>query len=548
MAGYLRFALFLALATLVCVASGFAGDPLTIGIETSCPPANCSADPGFMGGSAGGQADFNSIGYPWTYNFETAKALTWSQNGNSYYAEFGYGGSFAMTGPGGVTFTGVITSGYAAVMGFQYVVAVRYSGQWSNGLYGYGGLSTFFDPASGTFREGFGATQVAYTKIHDFTGGQDGAGPYAGLTIDHAGNLYGTTSAGGAGYGEFGYGTVYKVASKGAGWTFSPLYNFSGGADGAHPFSRVMLGANGALYGTTIYGGTEKQGCPNGCGTVFSLRPPATVCTSAPCFWTEKVLYPFQGIDGQWPTGDLVSDQAGSIYGTTTGGGGMYGYDGVGVVYRLTTAGVENVLYNFPNTGCTNGAGPYAGVIFDAAGNLYGTTLYTGAGACGYGVVFQLTPSGSGWTENVLQTFQNGNDGSIPYAGLIMDQLGNLYGATSSGGPGGGGTIFEMQPKSNYWDFSTIDDLIGQGGGPEASLVMDNNGVFLYGTTVSGGAYGLGSVFEVGGGDIYDFTGGADGAYPHSNLVLDANGNLYGTTQAGGTNGWGAVFEITVSR
>ena len=247
------------------------------------------------------------------------------------------------------------------------------------------------------------AQAQTYTVIHNFTG-EDGADPLAGLTIDRAGNLYGTTYRGSA-----GYGAVYQLAHTGSGWVLNPLYSFTGGSDGALPYGRVIIGPNGTLYGTTAEGGNNS--CSGGCGAVFSLRPQPTTCATPPCPWAETVLYRFTGTDGAGPSGDLVFDQAGILYGTTFIGGGMGGNDGAGVVYKLTAAGVETVLFDFPETGCTVGADPFGGVIFDTAGNLYGTTRSTGAFGCGNGVVFQLSPSGSGWIENVLYTFQNGNDG-----------------------------------------------------------------------------------------------------------------------------------------
>ncbi len=393
------------------------------------------------------------------------------------------------------------------------------------------------------------AQAQTYNVIHNFTGA-DGSDPLAGLTIDQGGKLYGTTYAGGA-----GYGTVYMLAHNGSSWSFNSLYSFAGGSDGARPYGRVAFGRNGTLYGTTSQGGNSI--CANGCGTVFNLKPPPNaICGTAPCPRAKTVLYPFTGTDGAGPSGDLAFDQAGNIYGTTFIGGGMGGNDGAGVVYKLTTAGVETVLFDFPETGCTAGADPFGGVIFDATGNLYGATRSTGAFGCGNGVVFQLAPSGPPWMEHVLYTFQNGSDGSLPQAGLIIDQMGNLYGATGSGGTGGGGTVFEMMPPGHSWTFSTLYGFAGSGG-PQGNLIMDQAGN-LYGTTVSDGAHGFGSVFKLtssGGGtwtytSLYDFTGGSDGANPYSSLVFDAAGNLYGTASAGGTGsacsgGCGVIFEIT---
>jgi uncharacterized repeat protein (TIGR03803 family) len=388
------------------------------------------------------------------------------------------------------------------------------------------------------------ATPVAQAQtfhvLYTFTGGQDGGNPFAGLTLDKGGNLYGTAYGG-------GNGTVYKLTHKGSGWTFNPLYSFTGSSDGGNPKARVIFGPNGTLYGTTYYGGAYDL------GAVFNLRPSASACRTALCPWTETVLYSFEGSpsDGAHPGyGDLTFDQAGNLYGTTSYGGGY----GDGVVYELTPAGsgwTESVLYGFAGS---DGAAPANGVIFDGSGNLYGTTVQ--GGLSGDGAVFQLAPSaGSGWTESLLYSFNNGSDGSFPVAGLIFDHSGNLYGPTSDGGTGGQGTVFELTPVNGSWTYSVLYSLIAPPGGfqcgPWGTLVMDGAGN-LYGTTRCNGANNLGTVFKLtssGSGwtysSLHDFTGGDDGEYPYCNVILDANGNLYGTASAGGSGGDGVVWEIT---
>jgi uncharacterized repeat protein (TIGR03803 family) len=375
-----------------------------------------------------------------------------------------------------------------------------------------------------------------YTVIHNFTGGQDGADPQTGLTMDGAGNLYGTSDrAGGA-----GYGTVFKLASKGSSWVFSPLYSFTGGND-AYP-SGVILGSNGTLFGTTF-------GPPPG-GSVFNLRPSPRACTTALCPWTETVLYAFTGGNqGSNPSGEVVFDQSGNIYGATSYGGSGCSFPGCGVVYELMPSGggwTEEAIYAFSFAG---GAYPAGRLIFDGAGNLYGTT--TSAGAYGYGTVYQLEPSGGAWRENLLHSFQGGKDGSAPAAGLIFDQVGNLYGTTPLGSLGNG-TVFELTPSGGNWTFKLLYSFPGQnGGGPMASLTMDAAGV-LYGTTYGTGANNFGSVFKLtpsGGGwtytSLHDFTGGDDGNNPISNVLLHPNGKLYGTASGGGSQGFGVVWEIT---
>jgi uncharacterized repeat protein (TIGR03803 family) len=227
------------------------------------------------------------------------------------------------------------------------------------------------------------AQTQTFAVLHTFTGGQDGGNPWAGLTMDGAGNLYGTARYGGSN----GDGAVYQLKRAGSGWVFNSLYSFAGEPDGALPQDRVTFGPDGALYGPTAAGGTGG-GCSGGCGTVFKLRPSPTACKSALCPWTETVLYRFTGHpDGGGPSGEVSFDQAGNIYGTT-GNGGFYDQ---GTVYELTSSGsgwTDSILHSFFSGGAT----PWGGVILDKAGNLYGVTAASGP------VVYQLTYSqASGW-------------------------------------------------------------------------------------------------------------------------------------------------------
>jgi uncharacterized repeat protein (TIGR03803 family) len=405
-----------------------------------------------------------------------------------------------------------------------------------------------------------------FQVIHSFTGTHlDGADPEAGLIMDAGGNLYGTTAFGGH-YNcaiDFGCGTVFRLTHRNSVWILNPLYTFAaspGAYDGASPAGRVTFGPDGSLYGTTSFGGSGAcNGFGLGCGTVFNLKPPATACKTAVCPWTEAVLYSFGGgSDGALPQGDLIFDQPGNIYGTTTEGGIVScGRSGCGVVYKLAPANgqwTESILHRF--TGGSDGGSPYGGVISDKSGNLLGTTA--AGGAYGYGTVYELRPSGSGWTENVLFSFSGGTDGFEPLSGLIFDGSGNLYGSTSGGGSGGGGTVFMLSPSNGTWTFTLLYSFTGYAG-PYGSLVMDASGN-LYGTTFDDGAFKLGSAFKLSPGSngwtytsLYDFTGTSDGAEPISNLVFDASGNLYGTTWLGGVNygctaygpGCGVVFEVT---
>lgn len=368
-----------------------------------------------------------------------------------------------------------------------------------------------------------------YQVIYNFTDGRDGAVPEAGVTLDRAGNLYGTATEG----GNDQYGTVYKLKHSGSSWILSPLYSFAAGDDGYYPTARVIFGPNGTLYGTTSS------------GTVYNLRPPATFCRTVICFWNITVLADDLVEPGY---GDLLFDSSGDIYGTTTQGGA----NGYGEVFDLTPANgggyTESTVYSFDYD--SSGAYPQNGVVFDQAGRLYGTT-HDGGGGDEVGTVFQLTPhSGSSWTEATLYTFSERLDGGNPYAGVIFDSAFNLYGATSDSGPNNCGTIFEMGPE-NQWNYNVLYSFVN-GTGPRTSLTMDASGN-LYGTLYTGGTDGYGSVFELRHNsdgswtsiDLYNFTGGSDGAYPISNVSIDASGNLYGTASEGGSDSYGVVWEIT---
>jgi uncharacterized repeat protein (TIGR03803 family) len=387
------------------------------------------------------------------------------------------------------------------------------------------------------------APAQTFTVLHSFTCYGDGCLPETGLTIDAAGNLYGTTAGGGAHQN----GTVFRLRKSGSGWVLNPLYSFAGGNDGASPGGRVSLAPDGSLYGTTSEGG--GSGCNGaGCGTVFHLKPSPTAPTSALAPWSETVLYRFSGgSDGARPGGDLTFDKSGNIYGTASVGGN----NNYGVVYELTPSGggwTETALYSPQGSG--GGTNPSGGVVFDTSGNLYGVFFSSGLG---WGTVYQLSPAGSGWTEQTIHRFSyTGSDGADPIGGLIIDASGNLYGTTSQGETSVG-TVFELNPGSGGWTFNTLwpFPLQNNSTGPVDKLLMDAAGN-LYGTTFGLGVYNLGTVFKLtpsNGGwtysSLHDFTGGSDGLFPWSSLVFDANGNIYGTTTEGGAGNGGVVFEIT---
>ena len=296
------------------------------------------------------------------------------------------------------------------------------------------------------------AAQPTYTKIHDFSG-PDGAYPWSNLAIDKAGNLYGATVVGGSGtctstFGYKGCGTVFKLTHKGSGWVLNPLYNFQGGNDGALPFGAgLTLAADGSLYGTTGGGGggaCSVNGVP-GCGTVYNLRPQPSACKSALCPWKETILYSFTGgSDGSNPQEGLIFDPLGNLYGVAAGDMDT----NPGTAFQLTPSGgswTHSVLYTFnaPGDGCF----PWGSMVF-SGGDLYGAS--SGCGIAG--IFWRLTPSGSGWTENILYSFpQDLSQGSNIFASLISDASGNYYGATAYGGPAGGGVAFELTNSGGIW-------------------------------------------------------------------------------------------------
>jgi len=380
-----------------------------------------------------------------------------------------------------------------------------------------------------------------FNVLHSFTGQSDGANPVAGVTIDPAGNLYGTTSAGGGA----GFGNVYRLIHASSSWNFNLVYTFQGftqwSQDGGSPYARVTIGPDGALYGTTRIGGFG-EGCreEHGCGTVFKLQP------QFGGGWTETLLFQFGYYDGDHPFyGDVVFDRAGNLYGSLPIGGAYLN----GAVYKLTPgngAWTESLIYSFSGP---DGSAPYGGPVFDAAGNLYGTT--SAGGTSGLGTVYRLQPAGAAWTETVLHSFQ-GSDGMTAGSGVLLDSAGDLYGTTQAGGTVGDGTAFELTTLGQgNWSLRTLFPFQGTGlQGSYRTLAMDSNGN-LYGTSATEGAYHLGSVFKLTFANgtwqytsLHDFTGGRDGANPYGTLSFDAAGNLYGTTENGGMYGNGVVFQI----
>jgi uncharacterized repeat protein (TIGR03803 family) len=366
------------------------------------------------------------------------------------------------------------------------------------------------------------AQAQTFTVLYTFRSTAKGEQPDASLTMDSAGNLYGTTQYGGT---KGGFGTVFKLDMSGK---ETVLRSFAGTPDAEDPYAGLTRDKAGDLYGTTLYGGTQ-----GGFGTVFKLHA-----------GKETILRSFAGTpDGEDPRSVLVRDAAGNLYGTTQYGGTNGGF---GTVFKLDASGKLTLLHSFAGT--PDGEDPYSGVLRDKAGNLYGTTQYGGAKG-GFGTVYKLTAKGK---LTLLHSFAGTPDGVNPFAGLLMDATGNLYGTTYYGGTNGGfGTVFKLSAKGKLTllhSFAGMPD----GQNPYARLIRDSAGN-LYGTTFYGGTSGYGSVFKLDAAGkltiLHSFTGSADGAHPIAGLILDKAGNLYGTASDGGDlncgfSGCGTLFKI----
>jgi uncharacterized repeat protein (TIGR03803 family) len=400
------------------------------------------------------------------------------------------------------------------------------------------------------------------TVLYTFNGyGTDGAPyqPYSGVIFDAAGNLYGTTFQG----GTYGHGSVFELSPvAGGGWDETLLFSFNEkkGSVGYGPQASLIFDNAGNLYGTRSTEGTF------GDGTVFELSP------AAGGGWNEGSVHSFNGTDGDYPENTLIM-AGGYLYGTTNFGG-TYGYGAVFAFVPIGGGWLERMLHSFKHSK-QDGMYPSLGSLaIDAAGNIYGTAG-GGANVSpecptGCGTVFEVSPHGSDlWTEKILHNFDyNGADGIFPDAGVILDAAGNLYGTTHEGGTGsckikvvvGCGTLFELSPAAggawtetivHSFQDNTTDGQYPQAG---AGLLMDGSGN-IFGTTGFGGAHSKGTVFEfsptAGGGwtefILHSFDdNGTDGYGPAGNLVLDSAGNLYGTTASGGNSSdGGVVYEIT---
>jgi uncharacterized repeat protein (TIGR03803 family) len=370
------------------------------------------------------------------------------------------------------------------------------------------------------------------TVLHSFSGGTDGSYPVAALIADSSGNLYGTTRYGGAN----GEGTVFELAESNGAWTETILYSFLGGNDGASPAAAVVMDASGNLYGTTRLGGAENA------GTAFELKP---VNGS----WQESVIWTFTGgDDGGSPQASLTPLAGGELIGTTPQGGTKDS----GTVFALKQVNgqwKEQVLYNFLG-GSSDGAYPYSTLILDKSGNIYGTCESGGPNQ--EGSVFELTRSGSAWSEQTLYFFTGNLDGGTLDGGVIFDKFGNLYGTTVSGGTYNSGTVFELSLSLGSWKETVLYNFSGgtDGGFPSAAPIIDKNGN-LFGTTFNGGTNGYGTVFQLtpSAGPwtetvLYSFTGGDEGAFPLSSTLV-YKGQIVGTATEGGTTFTGVAFSVT---
>ena len=400
-------------------------------------------------------------------------------------------------------------------------------------------------------------TAAAFDVKHTFTEGTDGGEPQSGVIVDRAGNFYGTTYWGGNTANcpypsPLTCGTIFKVSSKGIETVLYAFCQTQNCPDGYWPSGGLIEDASGNLYGTTARGGV------NNAGTVFKLAPNGA----------ESVLYSFTGgNDGFAPEGSLIMDNAGNFYGTAGAGGA----NGAGTVFKVTPGGTETVLYAFE--GGSDGEGPSGSLLSDGAGNLYGTTVYGGnptncpAGEhipAGCGTVFELAPNG---VETLLYAFGGGSDGVEPNGGLVADSAGNFYGTTQYGGdptpcpapaydPAGCGTVFELAPDGTE---TVLHSFQGgrDGATPRGSLIADGLGN-LYGTTYFSGGV-IGNNCEFGCGTVFKMTyTGAETVIhrfetnasvgPWGPLLLH-NNLLFGTTLMGGGSGCqgsgcGTVFRL----
>ncbi len=337
------------------------------------------------------------------------------------------------------------------------------------------------------FQVSLSGTNWVHTVLYNFTGGADGGQPYKGVTLDSQGNLYGTAVVGGSGgkCPESGCGVVYKLTRSGGNWIQNVIYDFTGGNDGYGPGSGLTFDTSGNLYGMTPVGGSYGQ------GVIFQLHPLPSDS------WEFNLIHTFTGGNdgGTGSAGRLILDAAGSLYGVATVGGAH----GKGTAFKLalTSGGSWNFQTIYAFKGQPDAGFPYGGLAFDAKGNLYGTTYYDGAN--NLGSIYQLIPLNGAWSEKVLYSFKGGADGSSSISNVVFDAAGNLYGTTSEGGAACScGTIFKLTHGVNgNWHESVARRFQGT---PDAGfayngMVSDSAGSF-YGATVHGGSSNDGTIYK----------------------------------------------------
>jgi hypothetical protein len=430
-----------------------------------------------------------------------------------------------------------------------------------------------------------GPAAATETVLYTFTGQADGGLPVGDLVPGPHGVLYGTTGSGGTGTDcQGGCGTVFELVppiAAGQPWTEEVLHSFGPFAKGQFPGS-LVAGPLGALYGATSSGGSLDNAClqidqTSGCGVVFKLTPPLLPGGK----WHETVLHRFTSVngDGDSPSGPLLLDSSGAVYGTTAFGGlTMNGCFGCGTVFKLTPPAAlgghwtEEILYSFQ--GGADGFSPTGGLIADASGALYGTT--GGSTTDNAGTVYKLIPPatvGAAWTKQILYKFTGGSDGGNPAGGLVFDASGALYGTAPNGGLHtcdssilSCGVVFQLTPPAGAdgaWTEQVLHEFAGgnnDGFGPSTGVTIGSDGS-VYGTTPTGAGSGCffltgcGTVYKLtppagGGGNwpeqiLYTFTGSADGGEPSGGLTVAPGGAFYGVASAGGGFGQGVVYHLT---
>lgn len=381
--------------------------------------------------------------------------------------------------------------------------------------------------------------------LYNFRGRPDGWNPFAGLIMDGSGALYGTTVIGGSCNSfYYGCGTVFKLTPSGSRYSETVLYRFAGIPDGEAPNAPLALGAHGRLYGTTYAGGNAY-----GMGTVFELTPSGLG-------YAETVIHRFAGLakgDGATPYGGVAVDENGNIYGTTF----MGGVNDAGIIYKLTPSRGsyrETVLHSFGG-GSDEGGLPESTVTLDENGAIYGTAD---------DVVFKVSRSGSGYTESTIYHLRGLKNGSNATGTLLVGKGGVLYGTAQNGGPFRCGTVFRLAPKGTGYTFRLLHAFdcyrdFQDGGFPQAGVIADAKGS-LYGTTVNGGNLGCGLggcgiVFKLTPSGrryietvLYSFHPKYDGNEPFGGVIAGPDGRLYGTTGFGGQSSatiFGTVFELS---